>query len=406
MAGEVKLSRPAGRGEFASPLRLLVIQSTSFCNIDCSYCYLPNRAARTRMSDGVLEAIAAKILQSNLVGRELSVLWHAGEPLVLGPAYYETAFAILRKGAPASLALTHKFQTNGTLLTRQWCDLFKAHNAVVGLSIDGPERFHDRHRRTRSGEGTFAKVLRAIELLHAQELPFYVICVLTAASLDHADEFFAFFQAQGITRVLFNMEEIEGSNRQSSLDQPGIERRYRNFLSRYFDLLGQSGSKQHVRELHDTVSNILAHRTTPIHNTLTEPFSTLTIDTEGNVSTFSPELLAARDERYGGFALGNLLTDCIEDLMRSPKFAAVAAEIAAGVDGCRRSCDYFPVCGGGSPSNKLAETGRLDTTETLYCRITVKTVTDLMLDKLAGEETRPSGRIGATVSRGGDAAAQ
>lgn len=406
MAIEGTLSSTAGNAEFASPARLLVLQSTPFCNIDCSYCYLPDRTARVRMPDSVLEAIAGKLLRSSLVGRELSVLWHAGEPLVLGPAYYENAFAILRKGAPASLALTHKFQTNGTLISDQWCDLFKAHHAVVGLSIDGPERFHDRHRRTRSGEGTFAKVLRAIALLHAQELPFYVICVLTADSLDHADEFFEFFQALGVTRVLFNMEEIEGSNRQSSLNQPGIEQRYKNFLSRYFDLLVQSGSSQHVRELHDTVSNILAHRATPIHNVLTEPFSTLTIDTAGNVSTFSPELLAARDERFGGFAIGNLLTDEIEDLMHSPKFAGIAAEIAAGVDACRRECAYFPVCGGGSPSNKLAEAGRLDTTETLYCRVTVKAVTDLMLDKLAGDETLRSARPGVTVSGGQDFAAQ
>jgi uncharacterized protein len=405
MATEETLSSTGGNAAFASPTRLLVLQSTPFCNIDCSYCYLPDRTARVRMPDGVLEAIAGKIFHSRLVGRELSVLWHAGEPLVLGPAYYENAFAILGKGAPASLALTHKFQTNGTLVNRQWCEFFKAHHAVVGLSIDGPERFHDRYRRTRNGEGTFAKALRAIELMHAHELPFYVICVLTADSLDYAEEFFEFFQAQGATRVLFNMEEIEGSNRQSSLDRPGTEQRYKNFLSRYFDLLVQSGSAQLVRELHDTVSNILAHRRTPIYNVLTEPFATLTVDAAGNVSTFSPELLAARDERYGGFALGNLLTDEIEDLMRSPKFAGFAAEIAAGVEGCRQSCEYFGVCGGGSPSNKLAETGRLDTTETLYCRITVKAVTDLMLEKLAGDQPLPQGHS-ATVCQDGDVAAQ
>jgi len=334
----------------------------------------------------VLEAVAVKLLQSGFVANDLSVLWHAGEPFVLGPDYYQNAFDILRRGAPRPLTLRHKFQTNGTLLTQRWCEFFEANHASVGLSLDGPERFHDRHRRTRSGSGTFAEVLRAAEILKAHRLPFYVICVLTADSLDHPDEFFDFFEALGVRRILFNIEEIEGANRQSSLSRPDSEARYKFFLSRYFDRLRAANSKQHVQELHDTVSNILAHRKTPIHNTLTRPFSSIAVDTEGNVSTFSPELLAARDRRHGGFIFGNLLTDRIEDIRRSSKFTTVAAEIAAGVEACRRDCAYFPVCGGGSPSNKLAETGRFDCTEPLYCRLTVKTVTDLMLAKLGEHE--------------------
>src|SRR5262249_17833068 len=366
-----------------SSVRLLVLQSTPFCNIDCSYCYLPDRATKTRMSDGVLEAVAVKLLQSGFVSNDLSVLWHAGEPLVLDTDYYQNAFDILGRGAPRSIALRHTFQTNGTLLTQRWCEFIEANDVGIGLSLDGPARFHDKHRRTRGGRGTFAEVLRAAEMLKARGLRFYVICVLTADSLDHADEFFDFFEELGTTRLLFNIEEIEGANRQSSLDRPGIEARYKSFLARYLDRLTAAKSSQRVRELHDTLSNVLAHRRTPIHNMLTRPFSAITVDTEGNVSTFSPELVAARDQRHDRFVFGNLLTDQIAEIPGSSKFMAVAAEIAAGVEACRSVCDYFPVCGGGSPSNKLAETGRFDCTETLYCRLTVKTVTDLMLARLA-----------------------
>jgi len=369
----------------SSSVRLLVLQSTPFCNIDCSYCYLPGRTAQGRMSDRVMEAVAIKVLRG-LAQQVVVVLWHAGEPLVLGPDYYQNAFDVLRRGARSSTVLRHTFQTNGTLLTPRWCEFFKANDVSVGLSLDGPARFHDRHRRTRSGNGTFAKVIQAAEILNTHALSFYVICVLTADSLDHADEFFDFFEKLGVKRVLFNIEEIEGTNRQSSLDRPGIEARYKSFLSRYFDRLRDANSSQNVREFHDTVSNILGHRVTPIHNTLTRPFSSIAVDTEGNVSTFSPELLGVRDPRHGRFVFGNVLTDRIDQILRSPKFQAVAAEIAAGVDACRRDCVYFPLCGGGSPSNKLAETGRFDCTETLYCRLTVKAATDVMLAKLAEGE--------------------
>ena len=345
------------------------------------------RNAIPRMSGAVLEAIAVKLLQSGLVSKDLPVLWHAGEPLVLGPGYYQNAFDVLRRRTPPSIALRHKFQTNGTLLTRSWCEFFRDNDVSLGLSLDGPARFHDRHRRTRGGSGTFAKVLRAAEMLKAHGLGFYVICVLTADSLDHPDEFFDFFEELGIRRVLFNVEEIEGVNHRSSLERPGVELRYKSFLSRYFDRLRDAKSKQNGNYIGTDIQAM-----TPIHNSLTRPFSSIAVDTEGNVSTFSPELLAARDQRHGRFVFGNLLTDEIGDILRSPKFDAIAAEIAAGVVACRRECVYFPVCGGGSPSNKLAETGRFDSTETLYCRLTVKTVTDVMLAKLAEGEVPASRR--------------
>ncbi len=312
------------------------------------------------------------------------MLWHAGEPLVLGPGYYDNAFRILEAGKPTSVTLVHKIQSNGTLLSQEWCAFLKEHQVVIGLSVDGPQRFHDRHRRTRSGSGTFAKVDRAIDLLTEYEIPFYAICVLTRESLDHPDAFFDFFDGRGIPEVLFNIEEIEGANRQSSLDVGGIEENYRSFLSRYFDLRAERGSQQRVREWHGSVATLLGHRMTAMKNHLTDPFSCIAVDCDGRMSTFSPELLGLRDRRHGDFVFGSVLTDGIDDMARSAKFAVVAAEIASGVDACRNGCSYFPVCGGGSPSNKLSEHGSFAATETLYCRLTVKSLTDLVLEKLAG----------------------
>jgi uncharacterized protein len=83
--------------DFAPALktRLLVLQPTPFCNIDCSYCYLPDRNDRSRMSLATVRLAARRLREDGLLGDELTVVWHAGEPLVLPPAWYEEAFAVL-----------------------------------------------------------------------------------------------------------------------------------------------------------------------------------------------------------------------------------------------------------------------------------------------------------------------
>ena len=79
------------------PLDLLVVQPTPFCNIDCSYCYLPNRQSTKRISTAVLERLFAEVFNSGIVRGPFTVVWHAGDPLVLPPAFYEEAFDLLNR---------------------------------------------------------------------------------------------------------------------------------------------------------------------------------------------------------------------------------------------------------------------------------------------------------------------
>src|ERR1700726_454908 len=113
-------------------IEMLVLQSTPFCNLDCSYCYLPDRASKQEMSPATLERTFERVFTSPFVSEHLTVLWHAGEPLVPGVAYYENAFAIIDRLKPQSLTISHSIQTNATLLNRQWMDFFRAHGVRVG----------------------------------------------------------------------------------------------------------------------------------------------------------------------------------------------------------------------------------------------------------------------------------
>lgn len=186
-------------GPFAESLEILILQPTPFCNINCDYCYLPNRNDTHRMSVETIKAAIQTVFDAGLIKEQLSVVWHAGEPLILPVAYYELAFAAVHDLVKESCEISHSFQTNGTLINDEWCKLFQRPPVRIGLSIDGPEFLHDRHRKTRSGRGTHAQIMRGVQCLREHEIPFHVIAVISEDSLNHADAIFEFFVEQAST---------------------------------------------------------------------------------------------------------------------------------------------------------------------------------------------------------------
>ena len=364
---------------------MLVLQPTPFCNLDCSYCYLPQRGRRARMAPATARWAARHLRDEGLLGSELTVVWHAGEPMVLPPAYYEEAFAAVAEGLgagagsprPGALRLTHALQTNGTLLDEAWCDFLQRHRVAIGLSVDGPAALHDRHRRTRRGAGTHAAVARAIARLQARGLPFHAIAVVTADTLADPDAFYDWFEAQGITALGCNIDEAEGPHAASSLagraGGPDPDSAPAAFIARLLERSRRG--RVVVRELAAAWQGLRqpppGGREAP-HNPQTRPLAIVSVAHDGGFSTFSPELLGQPEPAWGGFVLGNVHHGGYRQALQREPFTGLWREIAAGVDACERRCPWFALCGGGAPVNKWYEHGSFAATETLYCRSMVQ----------------------------------
>lgn len=363
------------------PIGLVVIQPTSFCNLDCDYCYLPDRQSKNRLSLDLIEPIFTTLFTSPFLAQCFTICWHAGEPLAAPISFYESAFAMIeetRRKLKIDCQFRHSLQTNGTLINQAWCDFFQRHSVRVGISIDGPAFIHDAHRRTRRGTGSHAGTMRGISYLQKNNISFSIIAVLTQDSLNYPDEIFQFFLENGIVDIGFNMEETEGVHAHSSLDQAGTEERYRAFMQRFWDLTTQSGSALKVREFECICS--LIYRGDRVHHTeMNTPFGIVSIDHQGNFSTFDPELLAVKTDRYGDFVLGNVLRDSFESVCYTDKFQRIYQEMTAGVQQCQESCAYFGACGGGAGSNKYWENGSFNSTETKACRYRIQIITDIVL---------------------------
>ncbi len=367
------------------PLNLVILQPTSFCNLNCDYCYLPDRELRNQLDLELIDPIFRRIFESPFVGDAFVVCWHAGEPLAMPVAFYADAFARIEAAARRydrnGVRIVQSVQTNAVPITQAWCDLFAAHEVQVGVSIDGPAFVHDAHRVTRAGNGSHAAAMRGVALLQKNEIPFNVIAVVSEASLDHPDEIFAFFMDNGMTDVGFNMEETEGVHAASSLDAlPSVDR-YRTFMRRMYELTDACGGTFKLREFEALANMIYYDRRLP-NTDMNKPFAILNVDYDGNFSTFDPELLGVTTERYGRFVLGNVRTDALASVASDPAFLRMHDDMAAGVARCRAECAYFGVCGGGAGSNKYWENGTFDSTETSACRHRIKAVTDIVVEAL------------------------
>ncbi|MFZ5782507.1 MAG: cyclophane-forming radical SAM/SPASM peptide maturase GrrM/OscB [Pseudomonadota bacterium] len=361
---------------------MVIVQPTGFCNIDCRYCYLPDRSDRHVIAQSTVARLFGEVFRSGWASREIIVLWHAGEPMAAPVSFYREAFAAIERMRPRDVAVKHSFQTNGTLVNADWCRLFQEWNVGIGVSLDGPQALHDRNRKTRSGRGTFDKTMAGIRCLQQNGVPFHVLSVLSSESLSMPDEMLAFYEQAGIDKVCFNVEESEGSyvSELFTATREEIRTRFAAFLRRFWHRARAGGRVRFVREIDQALPRVFRPDGMLPRNIQCEPLAMLNVDSRGNVSTFSPELLGMKNADYGDFLLGNINTNTLDEIHAACLRSALYRDIRAGTRACESACGYFSVCGGGSPVNKLFENGSFTGTATSFCTLTQMVPTDLILE--------------------------
>lgn len=368
-------------------LDLLVIQLTPFCNINCKYCYLNNRSDTSLISLTTINRIIDRLLEDKLVPPSLSIVFHAGEPLVFKPKLFGQVLTTFLARLPKT-SLSYSIQTNGTLITQEWCDLFRAFNIQIGISIDGPELINDANRKTRNDKGTFHHIIRGINLLRENAIPYHAIAVVSASSLGHAEEMFDFFHSQGFYQLGLNIEEMEGVHESSSLFNVDTETAIIGFFRTMYKCYLKSDRKMPIREFENALGCILRDpvikdiRRSKLESHQIVAFSIISTDCQGNFSTFSPELIGQKNKKYSDFILGNVYESGFLKNNNKQLLECLKTEINAGVEICRQNCAYYHVCGGGAPANKLYENKAFDSGETKYCKYSIQTPVDIVLESL------------------------
>jgi uncharacterized protein len=369
------------------PVELMVIQGSPFCNINCKYCYLPDRLNKKRISKDTVFKIMERLIQDNLLGQEISFIWHAGEPLAVPVDFYRDLFSMISQCIPENTKVNHHMQTNATLLNDAWCNFIKEHDIKIGVSVDGPQNLNDINRLTRSEKSTFAKVMDGINCLKRHDIRFHAIAVITDVALKHPNEIYDFFKSLGVTKVGLNIEEVEGVNKETSLkvDAPSMQS-LRNFYEQLYQRQMEDDEPLHIRELDDAKRKILQipldyfsnHGITQQNN----PYQIISVDIDGNFTSYSPELLGQKDATYEDFILGNVHQESFLEATGTPLFQTLKDDIFSGIKQCEESCQYFSFCGGGAPANKYYENGTFSSTETLQCIYSIQTPLEIITGRL------------------------
>lgn len=178
----------------------------SLCNLDCSYCYYLDKAEiyggrEPRMSVEMLETVVKEYIAANDVP-EVTFNWHGGEPLVMGLDFYRKAIEFEHKYAGEKI-IRNTLQTNGTLISSEWCRFLRENDFLVGISIDGPKDIHDRYRRDKGGAPTFDKVLNAIRMMQGEGVQFNTMSTVNKQSEGRGLEVYEFLKSIGSQYMQF-----------------------------------------------------------------------------------------------------------------------------------------------------------------------------------------------------------
>lgn len=293
-------------------------------------------------------------------------------------AWYEATYRKLQPAVP--LEATFAIQTNGVAISPAWIDFLRRSRTEVGISIDGPQRFHDARRKTRAGTPTWSLVMGNLRSLQSAGLCPNVFSVLHPECLSAADDFYRFYRNNDISHVSFSIDEADGANAASSFDGIDHKPAMIAFLRRLLNLAFSEGYPLHVKDI-ERIARILAEGA-PAYNEQVRPWDILAVAANGDVTSFSPEFMELKSADHDNFCFGNILRDSFDDLLDNAACTKTANEIRAGVELCRSSCQYFGVCEGGSPSNKMFENKSLASGETLFCRLSIQAAADALTEFL------------------------
>jgi len=179
-------------------IHVLAKPTGAICNLDCAYCFFLDKqelypGSRFKMSDELLETYIRQLIESHR-GDRVTVAWQGGEPTLRGIDFYRRALAFQEQYKRPGMTFENTMQTNGTLLTDDWCAFLAENGFLVGISIDGPGALHDHYRVDKRGRPTFDKVMKGLRLLQKHRVEYNVLTTVNRINAEHPVEVYRYLR--------------------------------------------------------------------------------------------------------------------------------------------------------------------------------------------------------------------
>lgn len=350
-----------------TPFRTFILKVANRCNIDCDYCYVFNskdqawRNLPARMSLDVARAAARRIAEHATTYdlRTIHVVLHGGEPLLAGPRHLSDLLRTFQDGTPPDTTIRFELQTNGTLLSEAWLDLFEHYAVTVGVSLDGPPAANDRHRLTHTSRSSAASAVRGIQLLRSRPHLFAGLLAVVDLANDPVEvhDYLASFEPPVID---FGLPHGTHDTPPHRNDPAAPE--YGLWMSRVYDAwLAQPQYSHSIRMLEDIVALTSGVRGAVETLGLAPPAS-IVIESDGTIEGVD----TLRSVETGASWLGlDVFDESFDAAIHHPKLLHRQHGKAALAEQCQ-ACPLVEVCGGGYLPHRYS-TARRYQNPSVYC---------------------------------------
>lgn len=350
---------------FARPLYVMLKPAGASCNLACRYCYYLEKsrlyddaASASAMSDELLEEFTRQYLEAQTMPQVLFT-WHGGEPLLRPLSFYRRALALQRKYARGR-QIDNCLQTNGTLLTDEWCEFLRENRFLVGISIDGPQPLHDAYRLTRGGRPTFDAVMRGIRLLQKHGVEWNAMAVVHRLNAEQPLEFYRFFREIGCQYLQFTpvVERVvrrdDGCSLAAGSEQGGAltdhsvtPSQWGRFLCTLYDEWVRRDVGRLFVQLFDAT----------LANWVGEPPGVCSLSSScghAAVMEHNGDVYSCDHFVFPAYRLGNIRRQSLTQLLYSERQQQFGRQKTEGLPRQCRECSYLFACHGECPRNRFA----------------------------------------------------
>lgn len=400
---------------FAKPLYVMVKSVGSVCNLACDYCYYLEKANLYKenphhvMSEQLLEKFVKEYIESQTMP-QVMFTWHGGETLMRPLSFYKKAVELQKKYA-GGRTIDNCIQTNGTLLNDEWCAFFKENNWLVGVSIDGPQEFHDEYRKNKHGRPSFLKVMKGISLLKKDGVDWNAMAVVNDFNADYPLDFYHFFKDLGCQFIQFTpiveritshadgrhlasmADEVEGKLADFSVSPE----QWGNFLCTLFDeWVKEDVGKIYIQLFDSTLANWVGEQ--PGVCTMAKACG------HAGVMEFNGDVYSCDHFVFPEYKLGNIYSNNLLEMMYSDRQIAFGQDKFKSLPKQCKACKYLFACNGECPKNRFSKTADGEPGLNYLCKgyyqffDHVAPYMDFMKEEL--ENKRPPANIMEAIRRG------
>lgn len=355
---------------FAKPLYIMTKPVSSMCNLSCKYCYYLEKAnlyknddqsGRFTMSEDLLERFISSYIESQTTP-EVLFSWHGGETLMRPLSFYRRAVELQKRYARGR-RIVNTIQTNGTLLTDEWCEFFRDNGWLVGVSIDGPQEFHDEYRRNKMGAPSFRKVMSGINLLKKHGVEWNALAVVNDFNADYPLDFYNFFKEIECHYIQFTpiVERLtthnDGRHLATPLDNQNIPladfsvspEQWGDFLCSLFDEWVKKDVGEYFIQLFDsTLANWVGEQ--PGVCTMARTCG------HAGVMEYNGDVYSCDHFVFPEYKLGNIRRNTLIEMMHSERQTQFGEAKFKSLPTQCRQCDWLFACNGECPKNRFTKT--------------------------------------------------